>query len=48
MTRLIRNAYGLALATGNPLAAFRYLAHCYRDKAVLVACIAAVLIVNHF
>lgn len=48
MPRLLSNAYGLARATGKPLAALRYLCHVWRDRAVLAACIAAVLIVNHY
>jgi hypothetical protein len=46
--RLLSNAYGIALATGRPLAAVRYLGHVCGDRAVLVACAVAVLIVNHW
>ena len=46
--RHLQNAYGLARATGKPMAAVRYLCHVWKDAAVLWACIAAVLIVNHF
>lgn len=46
--RHIDNAIGLARATGKPLAAVRYLLHCWKDAAVLWACVAAVLIVNFY
>lgn len=48
MMRILNNAIGLARATGKPLAAVRYLAFCWRDQAVLIGCVVAVIIVNQW
>ncbi len=44
--RHLETAINLARVTGRPLAAVRFLAHVWGDRAVVLACLVAVLAVN--